>query len=220
MPEGMKAVGGPGNGIFECVQDITGYQNLCLIGFDDPQLYRKLFEKVGQINYGIWKRFLDNFADVYAVCRFGDDLGYKSSTLLRPEDIRQFIIPQYQKIIELIHSYNKPFLLHSCGNIFDVMPDIIKAGVDAKHSNKDVIAPFSEWISRYGSQIGNFGGIDMDVLCQCSNEQIKQYTLNVLESCSGKGGIAIGSGNSIPDYIPVEGYMAMNKAVRRFRNDM
>lgn len=31
MPTGMKAIGGPGNGIFECIQDIVGLSNLCLI---------------------------------------------------------------------------------------------------------------------------------------------------------------------------------------------
>jgi uroporphyrinogen decarboxylase len=28
LPEGMKGIGGVGNGIFECVQDITGFQEL------------------------------------------------------------------------------------------------------------------------------------------------------------------------------------------------
>jgi hypothetical protein len=35
----MKCIGGPGNGIFECVQDIVGYTNLCYIAVDDPDLY-------------------------------------------------------------------------------------------------------------------------------------------------------------------------------------
>ncbi|MGV7223362.1 MAG: uroporphyrinogen decarboxylase family protein, partial [Nitrospinales bacterium] len=64
-----------------------------------------------------------------------------------------------------------------------------------------------------------FGGIDMDVLCQKTPDEIKDYTLNVLASTSGHGGIAIGSGNSIPDYVPVEGYLAMINTVREFRGD-
>lgn len=64
---------------------------------------------------------MDRFSDTYAVCRFGDDLGYKSSTILNPNDIKTFIIPQYERITYLVHSYNKPFLLHSCGNIFRIM---------------------------------------------------------------------------------------------------
>ena len=58
LPEGMKAVGGAGNGIFECVQDVVGYESLCIIAFDDPELYRFLFETAGLIISEIWKRFL------------------------------------------------------------------------------------------------------------------------------------------------------------------
>ena len=217
MPKGMKAVGGVGNGIFECVQDVVGYETLCMIAFDDPELYRLLFETVGKINSRIWKRFLDNFADMYAVCRFGDDLGYKSATLLRPEDIKSLIIPQYKKIIDIVHSYDKPFLLHTCGCIFDVMDDIIAAGIDAKHSNEDAIAPFTAWTEKYGDRIGNFGGIDMDVLCQNSEDEIRTYTLDILEKTANCGGVAYGSGNSIPHYVPVPGYLAMNKTIREFR---
>ena len=39
MPHGMKAIGGVGNGVFECVQDIVGYTDLCYISSDDPLLY-------------------------------------------------------------------------------------------------------------------------------------------------------------------------------------
>ncbi len=220
MPEGMKAVGGPGNGIFECVQDIVGYQDLCLLSVDDPVLYSDLFSKVGDVNFRIWKRFLEEFGDIYAVCRFGDDLGFRSSTLISAQDIKEMIIPQYKRIVELVHSYDKPFLLHSCGCIFNVMDDIIKiAGIDAKHSNEDAIGPFSVWIEKYGDRIGNFGGIDMDVLCQSDSNQIKQYIFNVMDYSKGHGGIAIGSGNSIPDYVPTEGYLAMINAVRECRGD-
>ena len=59
MPEGMKAVGGPGNGIFECVQELVGYENLCLISFDDPELYADLFEKIGEVNRAIPHDILD-----------------------------------------------------------------------------------------------------------------------------------------------------------------
>lgn len=220
MPEGMKAVGGPGNGIFECVQDIVGYQDLCLLSVDDPVLYSNLFSKVGDVNFGIWKKFLEEFGDIYAVCRFGDDLGFRSSTLISARDIKEIVIPQYKRIVELVHSYDKPFLLHSCGCIFNVMDDIIKiAGIDAKHSNEDAIAPFSVWVEKYGDRIGNFGGIDMDVLCQSDPERIKQYIFNVMDYSKGRGGIAIGSGNSIPDYVPTEGYLAMINAVRECRGD-
>jgi len=218
MPEGMKAIGGVGNGVFECVQDIVGYTDLCYMSVDDPELYADLFKAVGKVMYKIWEEFLKRYGHIYCVCRFGDDLGYKSQTLIPPKDIKTHIIPQYAKVIELIHSYNKPFLLHSCGKIFDVMDDLINiAKIDAKHSNEDQIAPFSEWVDRYGDKIGNFGGVDTDHLCQKNRQEIREIVFDAMNYSAGHGGFALGSGNSIPSYVPPEGYLAMVEAAREFR---
>jgi len=220
MPQGMLAVGGVGNGIFECVQDVVGYEDLCVICADDEELYADLFAKVGDVLSAIWKRFLPQFGDLFCVCRMGDDLGFKSATLLSPDDIRKHIIPQYKRIAEISRSHKKPFLFHSCGCIFEVMPDLIAAGITAKHSNEDAIAPFSKWIDDYGSQIGNFGGIDTDVLCDITPCNIVEYTTAVYNECAKKGhGVAIGSGNSIPDYISVERYTAAIDTIRRLRGE-
>jgi len=45
MPAGMKAIGGVGNGIFECVQDVVSFMQLCYISMDDRELYQDLFQK-------------------------------------------------------------------------------------------------------------------------------------------------------------------------------
>jgi len=220
MPEGMKAVGGVGNGVFEIVQDLTGYENLCLMSYDMPEVYAALFQKTGDMLLEIWKWFLDNFADVFCVLRFGDDLGFRTNTLLPHDDIRKHIIPQYKRIISLIHSYDKPFLLHSCGNILGVMDDLIEAGIDAKHSNEDQIASFSEWVDRYGGSIGNFGGIDTDHLVRMEDDELIKKVTQIYNYCSkGHGGFAIGSGNSIPDYVDPKKYLLMIDTVRRLRGD-
>lgn len=220
MPAGMKAVGGVGNGIFECVQDLVGYQNLCYLMDEDPDLFAAMFRKVGETNLEIWRRFLPAFGDTYCVLRFGDDLGYYASTLLSPEDLRTHVFPRYKPIVDLVHSTGKPFLLHSCGSIFSVMDDLIDdVGIDAKHSNEDKIAPFSRWVELYGSRIGNFGGADMDVMCRTSGPALREYILEILRSARGHGGFAFSTGNSIPDYVPAENYLEMIQIVREFRGD-
>lgn len=219
-PLGMKAVGGVGNGLFEAVQDLVGYIDLCYIKSDDEELYDDLFKAMGEVQFKIWNRFMDEFADVFCVLRFGDDLGFNTMTLISTDDIRRNVIPQYRRIVDKVHSKQKPFLLHSCGNLFQVFDDIISnACIDAKHSNEDNIAHFSVWVERYGDRIGNFGGIDTDVLCSCSPDFIRKYILDCLEKVKGHGGIAFSSGNSIPDYVPTEGYVAMLEAVREWRQD-
>lgn len=219
-PEGMKAVGGVGNGLFECVQDLVGYMDLCFLRSDDEELYASLFRKMGDIQAAIWERFLREYSDAYCVLRFGDDLGFNTMTLLPTDDIIEHILPQYRRITDMVHATGRPFLLHSCGNLFAVFDEIIeKANIDAKHSNEDGIAHFSVWVERYGERIGNFGGIDTDVLCSRTPEEIRLYILDCLEKVKEHGGIAFASGNSIPDYVPTEGYLAMVNTIRQWRGE-
>lgn len=219
IPPGMKAVGGAGNGVFECVQDIVGFTDLCYIKADDPELYADLFRKVGETNLKIWKWVISQYSDIFCAFRFGDDLGFKLATLLPPDDIRQLIIPQYKNIIDCVHAVGKPFIFHSCGCIFDVMDDLIRAGIDVKHSNEDVIAPFTTWVQEYGERIGNFGGADVDAVCKLNRDNLREYIVDILDHSKNHGGIAFGTGNSIPDYMPVEGYLNMVELVREYRGD-
>lgn len=219
MPAGMKAIGGVGNGVFEIVQDLVGYQNLCLLMYDDEETFAELFRRISEMSLKIWRRFMKEYGDIYCVLRFGDDMGYKISTLLAPDTFRKFVIPAYRPIIDLVHQYQKPFLLHSCGQITSIMPDLIQAGINAKHSNEDQIAPFEYWVETYGDKIGNFGGLDLDVVCQSDRQTLKEYTLDIIRKTRGHGGIAIGTGNSVPYYVPAEAYRDMIEIVREYRGD-
>ena len=218
LPSGMKALGGIGNGIFEISEDLVGFEYLSYMQVDDPDLFADIYIRIGDIVVSLWREFLERYSEHFAICRFGDDLGYKTGPLLNPQTIRQQIIPQYKRIIDLIHRYKRPFLWHSCGCIFEIMDDIIALGIDAKHSNEDIIAPFDDWIARYSNRIGLLGGIDVDILCQFSPEEIFD---RVVESGrrfrANAEGYALGSGNSIPDYVPTEGYLAMIRAAQHLR---
>ncbi len=218
LPEGMKIVGGVGNGIFETIQDFVPFTELAYLEMDDPELFTDLWIKVGDALNNTWYLFLDEYSDILAVGRFGDDLGFKNSTLLNPDVISKHIIPQYKKIISEVKSRDIPFLLHSCGHIFSVMEEIIETtGIDAKHSNEDAIAPFSKWVEDYGQRIGNFGGLDMDVICRSSEKVLRKYIRTNIEPLMGSRGIAIGSGNQIADYVPPENFQIMVDEVRKIR---
>jgi len=218
IPPGMKAFGGCGYGIFEASRDLVGYEPLCIMQCMDPDLFRDLFIKIGDLWVELWSWVIKNYSDIYVFFRMGDDLGHKTSTLLDPEIIRQHILPQYKRVIDLIHASGKKFLLHSCGNIFPLMDDIIALGIDAKHSNEDQIAPFSEWIDKYADRIGLFGGFDLNLLILNEPDVVYQ---NVLEQGSmfrqTANGYSLGSGNSIPEYVPVDNFLAMIEAVKEIR---
>jgi uroporphyrinogen decarboxylase len=67
--------------------------------------------------------------------------------------------------------------------------------------------------------MGNFGGVDTDVLCREDEKNIKAIVKAVIEQARPHGGFALGSGNSIPDYVPVQGYLAMIEQAREMREE-
>ena len=219
LPPGMKGVGGVGNGVFEISEDLVGFQQLCYLQVDDPELFAELYVKIGDLLITLWSDFLQRFGDSYCVARIGDDMGFKTSTLMAPQTLKQHVVPQYRRIIKLIHQSNYPFLLHSCGCIFDVMDDLIAAGIDAKHSNEDAIAPFDNWIERYSDRIALLGGFDTDLLCRLQPQQITDLVLEKgAEYRNTARGYALGSGNSIPPYVRPENYLAMIHAAQQLRS--
>jgi uroporphyrinogen decarboxylase len=219
LPAGMKAVGGIGNGIFEISEDLVGFEQLCFMQADDPELFAELYARIGGMLAGLWRTFLERYCDLYCVARIGDDLGYKTGTLIQPWALLQHVVPQYARLTSLVHAAGLPYLQHSCGKIFAVMDAWIDAGINAKHSNEDVIASYDEWIERYGQRIGLFGGFDTDRVCRMPPSELYEFVLeHGTRFRKTAQGYALGSGNSIPDYVPVEGYLAMVRAAQEIRN--
>ncbi len=218
LPEGMKAFGGCGYGIFETSEDLVGYESLAVMQHTDPELFADLYKRIGELFLELWSEMIRRYDDLFVFYRMGDDLGFKTSTLLEPDTIRQHILPHYKSIVNLVHRSGKKFLLHSCGNIFHVMEDIIATGIDAKHSNEDEIAPFERWIELYNDRIGLFGGIDVNTLCLNAYDDVVRIVfekgMNFRHMSKGYG---LGSGNSIADYVPVDGFMAMIEAAKKIR---
>lgn len=218
LPPGMKAFGGCGYGIFESGQDLVGYEYLCTMQYLDPDLFRDIFKKIGDLYEQLWTELIRRYSDLFVFYRMGDDLGFKLSTLLEPDTIRTHILPQYKRVIDLVHKSGKKFLLHSCGNIFSIMDDIIALKIDAKHSNEDEIAPFEKWIELYGSKIGLFGGIDVNLLTLNTYDEVFKTVLEKgTKYRSSMAGYGLGSGNSIPEYVHEDSFKAMIDAAIEIR---
>lgn len=80
-----------------------------------------------------------------------DDWGMQKSLLISPDLFRKVFKPRYQKQFALAHSLGLDVFLHSCGYIYDIIPDLIEAGLDILNPGQ----PSLNGIARMGS---NFGG--------------------------------------------------------------
>jgi len=93
---------------------------------------------------------------------------------------------------------------------------IVDVGIDGKHSYEDAIVPVQDFQARYGERIAVLGGLDINILSGKSVSEVRAHVRFLLETCGGRGRYAIGSGNSVPSYVPVENYLAMIEETHRF----
>lgn len=212
LPDGMKLVCCGLEGVLEMAIDLVGFENLCLLSCLQPELTQEIFDHIGCRILEYYEHVVQ-FDSVAAIIS-NDEWGFKTQTMLSPDDLRRWVFPWHKKIVSAAHRVGKPAILHSCGNLEAVYDDIFDdMKFDGKHSFEDIIRPVESAIVQFGDRIAIIGGIDMDDLASRSAEYIFKRTKMLVNLSLENGGVAIGSGNSIPEYVPTENYCAMLEAV-------
>jgi len=214
LPGNMKLmVLGP-CGVLENAISIVGYENLCYMLYEDPDLAQAVFDEVGSRLLKYYEIALQHKS--VGLVMLNDDWGFKTQTFLSTEHMRQYVLPWHKKIVELANSNGLPAILHSCGNLNAIMDDVIGIGIVGKHSYEDNILPVEDSYERWHDRIAILGGIDVDFLIRKDTDEVKARCDAMLERTAARGGWAMGTGNSVPEYIPQDKYLTMIKAALNY----
>lgn len=215
LPEGMGLIVSHAGGIYEHLSAIFSYEGLCYALFDQPDLVAAVCDRLGGLMVDFYRQLVD--LDRVIAIFPGDDMGFRSGTLIAPDHLRRYTLPWHRRFAEIAHGRGLPYFLHSCGNLEAIMPDLIETvGIDGKHSFEDAIIPVAEFQARYGDRIAVLGGIDVDILARGTPEEVRARVRQTIASCGPRGRYAVGSGNSIPSYVPVENYLTMLDEAQRW----
>lgn len=216
LPDDMCVIATGGFAHFaELLNWLMGYETLCYALYDDRDLVRAIANRLDEIYTISLQRLLE--FDRVKIIWGSDDMGFKTGTLIKPDDLREFVLPGHKKMAAMTHAAGKPYLLHSCGNLETIMEDLIEdVKIDGKHSFEDTIERVEDVKQQYGDRITLLGGIDVDFLCRAGEEDIRARVRKTLDICLPGGGYCLGTGNSVANYIPVENYLTMLDEGRRY----
>lgn len=208
LPEGMGLISSHGGGVFEHLSWIMSFEGLCTALYEDATLVQAVADRLGELMLGFYRHLVD--LDRLVAVFPGDDMGYRTATMISPRDLRLYSIPWHKRFAAIAHDRGVPYFLHSCGNLTAIMDDLIAGvGIDGKHSYEDAIIPAEEFQAKYGDRIAVLGGIDINILSGGTPAQVRERVRQLVGSCGRAGRYAIGSGNSVPSYVPVNNYIAM-----------
>lgn len=208
LPEGMGLMVCHAGGIYEHLAALFSYEGLCYALFDQPDLVAAVADRLGALMLDVYRQLVQ-LPGIIAIFP-GDDMGFRSATLIPPDALRHYTLPWHARFAAVAHEAGLPYFLHSCGNLREIMPDLIDmVGIDAKHSFENAIISADAFQIEYGGRIGVLGGVDIDILGRGIPAQVRAETRRLIEACAPRGRYAVGSGNSIPSYVPLENYLSM-----------
>ena len=208
LPKGMKMIAISGK-IFTLTWMLMGFQNFCLSLYLQEELVRKIIEKIGEIQVEATKKLLE-IPDLGGIL-IADDLAYYSGLMIDPRFFRKWVFPWYEELAALCRKHDLLFILHSDGNIWKIMEDIIAIGFDAINPVDPTSMDIREVKEKVGHKIGIIGNIDTDLLARGSPEEVRELTKKRIKEIAPGGGYALASGNSVPSWSRFENYQAMRE---------
>jgi uroporphyrinogen decarboxylase len=217
LPPGMKVMV-QCDGIFEILKELMGLQQMAICSINEPALVDDILEKL--------TRIMIHTVDIVAAhpatgaIFYGEDMGASAGTLLSPKFLKKYVIPRLKLIADACHRHGKLFLFHTCGQVEDIMEDLIDVvGIDGKHSFQDNVQPVEDYYKKYHDRIAVLGGLDMNLLASGTPEEVKARTRQILKACAPGGGFCLGSGNSISNYVKIENYYTMLDETRKWNEE-
>ena len=194
-------------GFFERAWSLYGMENILVDMIIDEEKTFKIFEGIYEHHYNLLDYILDkNFDAVY----FGDDWGQQQGLIMGPNAWRTYIKPMVKKLFEKVKSKGKQIVLHSCGDLREIMPDLIEMGVDVYNTVQPEIYDLSLLKKEYGKDLTFYGGISTQQFLPFATEaQVREETKKVLDIMMKDGGYILSPTHAVTNDIPVENILAL-----------
>jgi uroporphyrinogen decarboxylase len=213
MPSGMKMIA-TGGYIFAEAWMLMGFANFAEATLLSPEIPAAIMNELGKFRYESFRRVIDDPA--LGAIWYDDDIAYGTGTMVTPDFLRANLFPWMKKIGDLCHERGIPFLYHSDGNLTEVVPDIIAAGVDALHPIEPGAMDASAIQARYGDKLSIVGHMTLDTIARGNFEDIEALVRDTLPRLSRNGGYAPGTSNTVPKWMPVENYLYFRDCVEKY----
>lgn len=200
-----------GFALFERAWALRGFEALLMDMLLDPIFAEELFERITEIQLVLVKRYIDLGVDGGY---FGDDYGAQKNMLFSPRIWRKMIKPRLQRIFTPFREAGLPIILHSDGQIKEILPDLVEIGLTCYNPVQPEVIDHTWLKSTFGSCLAYYGGISTQtVLPYGAPEEVKKSVSDCIAALTSNGsGLFISPSHRLMSDIPMENIDAMLEA--------
>lgn len=212
-----------GGGIFELASWLRGFKEFYMDLAGNPSLATLLLDRLTDFKIQSWDRLLDAFGDMAQIALEADDLSTQEGLLISPAMYRRLIKPRHKRLFEFIKKKSQApiyIFFHSCGAVYDLIPDLIDAGVDilnpvqvsaAKMDTRRLKKEFGDELVFWG------GGVDTQhVLPHGTSTEVRDEVKRRIDDLAPGGGFIFAAVHNIQADVPPENIMAMWEVLQEY----
>jgi len=200
---------------FHNMADFFGMENYFVMMYENPAVIEAATERIVDYYVRANEIFFAGLGDRADVMFFGNDFGTQLDLIISPENFRRFVLPYFKRIIAVGKKYGKTVMLHSCGSIYRIIPDLIDAGVDVLHPIQAQAAGMgADKLAQFRNDLAFLGGIDaQSFFVNSTPAQIKDEVRRVRDTL-GPNIVISPSHEEILPNVPAANVLAMAEAAR------
>ena len=205
-----------GAAAFEELCSIFGFERLFRLLIKEKSFVKKIIKQLSDYAIETVEGVLQRGGEYIYIT---SDLGYRGRSLISPRMFRELFKPIITKFCNKVHEYNAKVMLHSCGNVVELLPDLIETGIDALHpiekaAGNDIL----EFKKQFGQKITLVGNIPIPLLTHGTPKETYDYVKWLIQNISIDGGHIISSSHSVTQWCKLKNFVAYYQAVEDFRH--
>ena len=147
-----------GFSLYERAWSLRGTENLLMDFMLYPDFVKEFLAKIADYNIAQIEKALTY--DIDAVY-FGDDWGQQSGLIMGYDMWKEFIYPQLERMYGVVRDAGKYVMIHSCGDVDELFPDLIDAGLNCFNPFQPEVMDVEALVKEYRGRLAFHGGLSM-----------------------------------------------------------
>ena len=150
---GKYIVGGDPIGTYERLRSLMGFENLMVAMYAHRERFERLLDTLTDLTVDV----VHTYAGIGGVHGFmtWDDWGLQTNLQIRPAYWREMFKPRYARVIQACHRAKLHYILHSCGCIWEIIPDLIEIGVDVLQLDQPRLMGSERLAAAFGGKVAS-----------------------------------------------------------------
>jgi uroporphyrinogen decarboxylase len=196
------------HGLFERAWMLYGMEDLMTDMILNPGTASRLMDRITEY----FLELLDCIAPIEGIdcVHYGDDWGQQRGLIMGPKLWRSFIKPRMKEIYQKAKGMGKYVYIHTCGDIQEIIPDLIEIGVDVYDPFQPEAFDIYALKRQYGADITFFGGLSLqNTLPFGTAREVAEETAHKAKTLSAGGGYICAPSHAVTRDVPAENVDAM-----------